>query len=305
VARRSAFALGVVLALSLFVVRSEARASASSCLGQSEPTAVMQHGLGSKAPPGTLAYRFRFGGCAPLTEASGLLFDLTSIQAGLQVDLTPVYVLPGGYLTFTPLSFVQLHLEAAPWFWWPIGLDGVGYFPVDGYSADVDPDLLPSDEAEPVVGLYARGALTLRAALPLGPLRLLVNDDVAVEWFAVGAGAYYYNPRREMVAARSDLFITNEGWLLLEFSPHPNVAVRLGATDWTMFNPASGGLNNELQGVLWVKLARLGPSLRDAGIVLRLGGRTNHVDVPPGFVAKLGIGFDVDLFARRRAKQGS
>ncbi len=179
-APRSAFALWVVFTLALVLVPIEARASAKSCLGQSEPTAVMQHGLGSKAPPGTLAYRFRLGGCAPLTEAAGLLFDLTSIQAGLQIDLTPVYVLPGGYLTFTPLSFVQLHLEVAPWVWWPIGLDGVGYFPVDGYSADVDSDSLPAEEAVTTLGLYARGALTLRAALPLGPVRFLVNDDVAV-----------------------------------------------------------------------------------------------------------------------------
>lgn len=245
------------------------------CLGEERSKLVLSETLVLQTEPLGVENQLQLGGCTPLVRSQGILFDRTNLQAGLIVYAAPVYVLPGLFVSVAPLSILDLRAEVQPFWVWPIGLDGAGYFPRS--SADEQFEDLPADQAESAQGWTAIFTGTLQAEVEVAPgWTVAVLDQLAYAYWSVGDAPFYYHPRYDFVLARQDWVGKNMAFLLLGRRLSERVTVRAGVTDEVMWSVRTGNGQNILAGIVTADVAgwpRKGDLLSP---FLRVGGFTDH-----------------------------
>ena len=283
-------------------VASESKTSSTgkNCLGQPRPTLTMHQVLGIKWGPWGLEHQLRIGGCAPLVRKEGVLFDYSFIEAGFQAHTSPIYVMPGAYVDIAPLSILQFHLQFAPVFYWPIGLNGAGYYELDGYEDNYHESQLPPEDGEPALGWYLRTGATVQLAIPMGPVRLLITDTLVAELWQLGEQPFYFHNRNDVPAARREWFLDNMTLLMAEIPLHPNLDLRTGLNYQLTMNLGAKQMSNVLGGVAMFRFKKLGRALRDFTPLVRIGGRTHHPVRQGDFSFLVALIFSADLLAHQR-----
>ena len=255
---------------------ADAKITGKNCYGNPKPTLGLSQALGIKYGDWGLEHQMRIGACIPLVIDKGPLFDLSFFEAGMVLHTSPIYVMPGGYINFAPLSILQFRVEAAPIFYWPIGVSGAGYYPIAGYESDYAREKLPADEGESAIGWYVRFGPTLQLAFPIGPLRLIFVDSAFFEHWQIGDADFYFHNRNDLPAANSEWMVDQSALLLVEIPVHKNAALRFGVNDQLIMNFGGKNISNALRGIAMINLKRLGPKIRDFSPIIALGGRTHH-----------------------------
>ncbi len=269
--------------------------SGRNCLGEPVAKPVLRSLLGIKYGDWGLEHQLRIGSCVPLWKDKGVLFDLSAFEAGFVMHTTPIYVMPGAYVSFAPLSIFSVVVEGAPIFYWPIGLDAAGYYPIAGYGSDYRRENLPAEDGKTALGWYVRFGPNMQLAVPIGVARLIVTDSFRVEHFRIGDAPFYFHNRNDLPAARNEWFIDNLAIVLVEFTPHRNVQLRVGANDQLTMTLGGQNVSNAVRGVVMVNFKKVGPRIRDFMPILALGGRTHHPVRQGDFNFILALTFAVDL----------
>jgi hypothetical protein len=237
----------------------------------------------------------RVGGCVPLSKKRGLLFDRSFFEAGYQQHLTPIYLMPGGYVVVAPLSFLVFNFELAGVFYWPLGLAAAGYYPLDTYASDYSQAALPGEEGAGALGWYLRGGMTLQLAANVGALRIIVVNSLQLEHWVIGNAAHYFHNRNDLPAANPEGFIDNNAIVMVEMKLNPNTQLRLGINDQLTMNFGDQTKSNVVAGIAMLNFSRLGRRIVNFSPILRLGGRTHH-PVRQGHINFiLALSFSVDL----------
>lgn len=274
-----------------------------NCLGEPKPKLSLSSLFGIKYGDWGLEHQLRIGACIPLFKTMGPLFNLSSVEAGFVMHTTPIYLMPGAYLTVAPLSILKLQVEAAPILYWPIGVSAAGYYPIDGYSSDYSKASLPAEDGATATGWYVRFGPTLQLAVPVGPIKIILVDVLRFEHFQIGPADFYFHNRNDLPAARKEWFVDNLAILMAEFRLHPNVALRVGANDQIVSNFGGKNISNAVRGVAMLNLAKLGHQVRDFTIILAAGGRTHHPVRQGDFNFIVAFSFLVDLLAKKPAEE--
>jgi len=278
-------------------------APGSNCLGEARPRLLMHQVLGIKWGPWGIEHQLRIGGCAPLVRKPGVLFDYSFIEAGFQAHTSPIYVMPGAYLDIAPLSILQFHFQVAPILYWPAGLQGAGYYALDGYQSDYTETLLLPEDGETALGWYLRTGTTLQFAVSIGPIRLLVSDELLFEYWQLGEQPFYFHNRNDIPAARTEWFVDNMALVLAEIPLHPNLDLRVGANHQLTMNFGARQMSNFLGGVALFRFKKLGKALHDFTPLVRLGVRSQHPIRQGHFTFIVGVIFSADLLAHRGARE--
>ena len=266
-----------------------------NCLGQGRTRFAMNHVLGIAYGPLGVEHTLRMGVCTPVSRKPGVLFRHSFFEVGYQQRLSPIYLMPGAYMSFAPLSFLIFDVVASPVAYWPLDLRGAAYHELSGYQADYRPDALPPEQGRSAVGWYLHGGVTLQLSIPLGPVNLLVLDILSFERWVLGTADYYYHNRQDLPAANPEGFLDNNALVMLELPVHPNVQVRFGVNDQLTMNFGAQQKSNTLAAVTMVNFNRLGTRIRDFGPLVRVGGRTHHPVRQGEFTFIVAVRFSVDL----------
>jgi hypothetical protein len=274
---------------------SAAPAAASNCLGEPEIKPLMRHTVGLKYGDWGLEHQMKVGVCFPLIKGKGRLTDLSFIEAGFASWVTPIYAMPGGYVAIAPLSFLKFHFEAAPVFYWPIGVDAAGYYPLDTLQSDYTKASLSGDKGETALGGFIRFGPTLQLAFNLSPnVRLIIVDTLRIEHFVIGTAPVYFHNRNDLPATNPDWFLENVGIVMVGIKVHPNAELRLGVNDALVMNFSAGQKSNSVRGIGMISMKRVG-RLRDLTPILTVGIRTNHPVRQWHFTFIAAISFAIDL----------
>ncbi|MFK7986966.1 MAG: hypothetical protein AB8I08_13155 [Sandaracinaceae bacterium] len=182
----------------------------------------------------------------PLGDPDSLFFEGAHTEVGVRSYVSPVYAVQGGYVEVSPLSFLVLSFETTGTVMWPIGMDGAGYYPLNGYHADVQSDALPGDAGESATGWEMTMGLTLQGALAIGPTRLLVASALTARHATLGASSHYYSLRHDLVLAARDWVIQNEAVALVQVTVERGTTVLLGAYDQVRYVPRSGYVGHQV-----------------------------------------------------------
>jgi hypothetical protein len=239
--------------------------------------------------------------CWPLVTDRGSLFDLSNVESGAFLFLSPSYAHQGLFASIAPLSILIFRLEVAGVYVWPLPLPGGSYFVLDG-----DDDAFASDgishevDARPddAGGLNATFTTTLQAAVTLaelaaGRLELLASDSIGLEYWWMGSGAHYYNIRKDAILARSDLVLTNSGALLLSIPLRRGLSMRVGAVDMLLYGVGAGRVDsNQVGGVVTIFIERT-RNVRGLQPFVQLLGYTNHESRRLTFPLDVMIGVDL------------
>jgi hypothetical protein len=275
--------------------------SGTNCLGEPRARPVMSHVIGIKYGALGLEHQMKIGGCTPLVRRPGRLFDLSFFEAGFQMHTSPIYVMPGGYVVVAPLSILQFHFQAAGILYWPIGLDGAGYYPLSSYASRYDQPFLPGEEGQAALGWYLRTGPVLQLAVPAGPVRLIVLGSAFFERWVIGTAEHYFHNRNDLPAANPEWMVDAAGLVLVEVRVHPNALLRVGINDQLTMNFGAKQKSNVLAGVAMIELDRVGRAVRKFTPILRLGGRTHHPERKGDFTFTIALAFQVDLLAKKKA----
>lgn len=213
---------------------------------------------------------------APLGDPDELLFQGAHAETGIVNYTSPVYSTTGAYLQVSPLAFLVLRAEIVGLEMWPIGLDGAGYFPVVADRAPLARGELQSDRGSHASGWGLTLSTILQGAVPIGPLRLIVWDQIGVEHVRLGEAPYYYHPRYDAVLARQDWVITNWAMVLLEAELGPGTRLRFGGYDELRDVPRSGAFANQAGLVAALAIERADPAVPELMPIVRLGIHTHR-----------------------------
>jgi hypothetical protein len=272
---RSSTLLGLLLATVVAPPALAEEAMGQHCLGEARSKLVLTETLVQQTEPLGVENQLQVSGCMPLVRSPGILFDRTNLQTGLIVYAAPVYVSPGAFVSIAPLSILELRAEAEPFWTWPIGMDGAGYFPRS--SADEQFEDLPADQAESARGWTATFTGALQAEVHVAPRwTVAVLDQLAYAYWSVGGAPFYYHPRYDLVMARQDWVGKNMAFLLLGRRFSERVTVRAGLTDELMWSARSGNGQNILAGVVTADVAGWPRSGDVLSPFLRVGAFTEH-----------------------------
>ena len=270
-----------------------------NCLGEPRPKLIMHQVLGIKWGPWGIEHQLRIGGCAPLVRKPGVLFDHSFIEAGFQAHTSPIYVMPGVYVDIAPLSVLVLHFQFAPVLYWPIGLSGAGYYPLDTYQQDYSQASLPAEDGESALGWYLRTGVTLQAAVSIGPVRLLAANTFVAELWQLGEQPYYFHNRNDLPAATREWFLDNMTLVMAEIPLHPNLDLRVGVNHQLTMNLGMKQMSNFMGGVTMFRFKKLGTKLRDFTPLVRFGARSRHPLREGDFTFIVAVIFSADLLAQR------
>jgi hypothetical protein len=161
--------------------------------------------------------------------------------------------------------------------YWPIGLDGAGYYRLGGYDANVRREALPHEESRFVSGWNLSLSATLRGRVPLGPIDLVFLDRLLGEHTDIGEGAFYYSMKRDLILARRDWVLDNEAALLAELRLEADLQFRAGLFDQSRYVPASGYVHHQVGVMAMATWTDPVPELEELTLVLRGGYYTDHV----------------------------
>lgn len=248
-----------------------------NCLGESRGKKILGETLVGLVNPLGSEHQLTFGYCSPLITESGLLFDYTNFQVGLFNYLAPVYMHQGAFVSIAPLSVLELRAEAAGVAMWPFPFDAAGYYPLSGYGAKFDRVALPRTSAGTAGGFTAALAANFRVQFELfRHVSLVALNSFSEEYWFIGTAGYYYNLRRDLVLARSDVLMKETAALLLQIELPEGWALRVGATDDLTFVHRSGYKANVVAGLAMLLLKNWRGSGNEVGLFVRSGGYTHH-----------------------------
>lgn len=240
-------------------------------LAEAQPRPVVNQRVVGLLNPMGVEHAVGVGLRAPIGDPAELLFSGAHVELGAVNYTSPIYTRTGGYLELSPIAPLVLRVEAAQATVWPIGLDGAGYFP----SRDGQRPSLEGARGEAATGWDARASAVLQMAFPLGPLRLVLWNESAVELVQLGDAPYHFSARHDAVLARRDFVVSDWGMAMLEI-PIGGWALRLGVYDEVRAVPRSGWLANQLGGIAMLSADRVVPEIGSVAAFVRAGAYTHH-----------------------------
>lgn len=252
--------------------------------------------------PMGVEHTFQAGFRSRLGDPRELLFTGTHAETGLVSYVAPVYALHGGYVQVSPLAFLVLRAELTHAQVWPLGMEGAGYYGLQSYEG-VSVAALAPERGAAASGWSARVYATLQGLVPLGPVRLLIQDQLIVQHASLGAASHYYDMKWDLVLARRDLTLVNSAVLLLEIDLGPTTHLRVGAYDDLRAVPRSGYLGHQVGPLVMLALDRVAAEVPSVSVFVRGGYYTHHV-VRGGELTILG-GVDVSYDLGEVRPQGS
>jgi hypothetical protein len=272
-----------------------AEAGTQSCLDTGHAQFIIDETLLGIVNPEGFENQLRAARCTPMFDVPGILFDYASWEVGFFNIIGPIYVHQGAYLDVVPLSFLELKVAGAGVEYWPLPLDGAGYFPLEGYTTHYkDTDLGSTGRA--ATGANATFTATLRGEVPLwGPHALYFADSLSADYWYLEGGDYYFNARRDVVLKKSDWVVNNYATLLLELRPTEKVGVHVGLVDDLNYVPASGYLANIVGVIASVPIRRSG-TVRDIEPFVRAAIYTHHA-YRSGVQVLFGVSLDWAMLA--------
>lgn len=245
----------------------------------------------------------RVGWCRPLVRRSGILWKLTSLEAGAMHFVTPSFSRQGGYLALAPLSFLVLRVAVSGVWYWPLpGFRAAAYWEADGYDQSWSSDGITNDltvHKEHGGGLSVETTVVLRGAVGLGRLRhgkvqLIVLNALGLDYWYFPGHDFYYNQRADAVLARSDMALTNNAALLVELPLSAPVRLRLGATDSLAYLPRAGRLAwHQVGGLVMLPLRLKARRVAELTPFLRATAYTHHATRRLSFRAGFIVGVDM------------
>lgn len=249
----------------------------------------------------------RVGWCRPLVRRPGILWKMTSLEAGALHLITPSFSRQGGYLAVAPFSFLVLRVAVTGVWYWPVpGFQIAAYWEAEGYDQSWPSNGVSNDltvDKEHGGGLNVQTTAVLRVAVGLGRMRhgkarLLVVNGLGLEYWYFPGHDYYYNQRADAVLARSDLALTNDAALLLELPLSPAVSLRFGATDSLAYVPRAGRLAwHQVGGLIMLPLRLKARRVAELTPFLRATGYTHHaarrLSFGAGFIIGVAMAFRV------------
>lgn len=245
--------------------------------------------------PMGMEHALEVGTRARIGDEREILFMGAHAEGGLVSYVSPVYAMHGAYVQVSPLAFLVLRAELTHAQVWPLGISGAGYYGLTGYDDDVSPSALNAERGAPAGGWSARLSATLQGMVPLGPVRLLIQDQLTVQHASLGDASHYYDMKWDLVLARQDLVWINGAVLLLELDLEPTTHLRLGAYDDLRFVPASGYLGHQAGPLVMLTLDRPAAEVPSLSIFVRGGYYTHHVVRADELTVLGGVSVDYDL----------
>lgn len=231
----------------------------------------------------------------PIGDPAALLFQDAHVELGAINYTSPIDSITAAYLEVSPLAFLVLRAQVGGHVMWPLPLNGAGFYPVEGYGADVRPSRLPGGRGQKAAGSHLRLGATLQGAVQLGPLRPILWTQLVLEHRRLGEQAFYYSPRDDAVLRREDWLLTSSSMLLLEVRLEPGVDLRLGAYDDLRVVPGSGQLSNVAGPAVLLSLARPDPRVAELLLLVRVAAYTHHRDRAGQWTAQAGAIVRYDL----------
>jgi hypothetical protein len=264
------------------------------CFRADGPAWLASTALVGQVNPLGLELQLQAGRCHPLITTPGALFDYSNVQYGLAASVSPVYAMPGAFVSIAPLSVIELRAEAEAIRQWTIGLDGSGYFPLAGYDAPLKS--LPAASARAAQGFTANFTATLRAELPVAARwSLLAANSTSTQFWRLGDAPFYYNVRYDLAMARRDWILKNTALVLVDHDLSDRFKLRAGVTD--EFSRVSGsGHQQNLLGVLVSGVISRWPGPRsETRPFLRVAGYTAHRERQGELQLLAGVGMTFEL----------
>jgi hypothetical protein len=262
--------------LVLAFAAAPADAKPHHCLDEAGAKLIVDETLVGVVNPYGAENQLKLSACWPLIERPGLWFDYTNVEIGFYNYASPIYVQQGAFVAVTPLSAIVLRAEAAAVQYWPLPLDGAGYFALDSYRADYRDSALPAARADAAAGVQAGASATLQGEIPLAPrVVLAATDTVNPEYWAIGNAAFWLNERRDAILARHDWLVKNTAVLVVGVKCACAI-LRAGAFDDLTVVPRAGYAGNAVGGVVMIDLRHVTPSLHELSAFARVGGYTEH-----------------------------
>jgi hypothetical protein len=279
-----------------------AQASAGKhCFGDARPKWLASTTLAGQVNPLGLELQLQLGRCLPLITTPGDLFDYTNVQYGLAAYLSPVYAMPGAFVSIAPLSVLELRAEAEYVQQWPIGLDASGYFPLTGYDAPLKS--LPAADARPARGYTANFTANLQAELPLAERwSLLAVNSASYQLWRLGDAAYYYNVRYDLTMARRDWILRDTALVLVNHDLSDRLKLRFGVTDDLSWVKGSGYHQNLLGALVTGVISRWPGPRSETQPFLRLAVYTRHAHRQDELQLLAGVGVTFDVSPRVPAR---
>jgi len=251
--------IATLVALVLVVLASPASAQRRLDL------VVHQRVVGLIEPMGA-EHSIRIGMRGPLGDPRELLFTGAHVEVGAVNYTSPIDSITGGYLEVSPIALLILRAELTATAMWPIGMDGAGYYDAESYSAAND---LRAERGRHASGWNFLVSATLQGAVPIGPLRLLMVDELTLEHVTLGDADFHFDPRRDAVLAKQDWVLGNRAMLLLEANVEGSL-LRFGAYHDLRSVPRSESLATQLGGMVALAVDA-GPSVPEVMPFLRMG----------------------------------
>jgi hypothetical protein len=316
-ARAAALAVVCILALPVMAEAGEQQDAPSrgargdayppqNCYGESAPRLIFGETLVGLTNPIGFENQLRLAGCWPLFASPGMFFAFTNLESGVFHYVSPAYTHQGAYLSLTPLSFLNFRLEAAGVHVWPVeALPGAGHFSRTGYRDSfytpdgidnrIDTDMTDAGGSNIVFATTLQASLTL-AHLARGKLEMLLLNTLGVEYWSVGNDPYYYNIRKDVTLARSDVILTDFGLAAIGVPLAKALSLRMGAFDSLIYIPGGHLVgNNQVGAMVSIFMERLRKRVRGLQPFLQIAGYTNQAARRLGLGLNVVIGIDLSV----------
>lgn len=268
-------AFGIALATAALTQPSAVHAQAAE---ESGAQVVAHQELVGLLNPMGAEHRFDIAVRTELGDQADILYQGAHLQGGATTMLSPVYLMGGGYLEYAPFSFLSFRGDVIGAGIWPIGMNGAGFYGVQGYDADVHSQSLPASSGRTATGWIASGAMTLQGAIDFGGgTRLLFGNELGLSFVAMGDAAFYYSMKSDLILAREDMLLTNSAFIGIEHRVAPDMLLRIGAYDDLRHVPASGYVGHQVGPIAMVEWQRPAANIGTLTVFVRGGGYTHHV----------------------------
>ncbi len=281
-----------------FAVALVALCSLCSLPAQAQHGVVTQRVVGLVNPVGA-EHMIAVGVRAPLGDQDELLFGGAHVEAGLVDYTSPIDTRYGAYLQLSPLAFLVLRAELTGIAMWSLGMEGAGFYPVDGYGAEVRGDNLAAGSGGDATGSNLQLSAIVQGAVSLGPVRPIFWSQLALDHETLGDAPFHYSPRTGLVLRRDDWMLGSSTMLLLEVALDEGVLLRVGAYDDLRYVPGSGVLINQVGPMVALSLERVDPSITEILFLVRAAAYTSSPTLEGQWTGLAGVIVRYDLGSLR------
>lgn len=256
---------------------------------------IVHQGFVALLNPMGMQHRLGVGLRARLGDQSELLFDGAHVEAGAISYVAPVFAIHGAYLQVSPLSFLVLRAEVTAMTVWPLGMEGAGYFQMQGYADDFGVEARPADAGGSANGWNVRLRARLQGAVPIGDARLLASNTMTFEHDTLGSASHYYSPRHDLILARQDWVVLNDALVVAEIPLTSDVNIFAGAYSNLRWVPRSGYIGHQVGPLLALSFEHPADSVDSIGIFVRGGWYTHHGtrEGQPTILGGLSVDYDL------------